>query len=101
MKKSINDLACLSAWYCTKDRGFYDETGKIFVIADTFKHYIRYKNVILLPEILETMIHRHPAVSEVIVVAVKDPIDFQHPRAYVKIRSGAKVQSSFSPFFLW
>lgn len=83
-------FSVINTWHCTGDYGYFEKDGTFFII-DKLKHLIKYKTHDISPLRIETVLQRHPAVSEVIVRFVLDPSDGQHPKAYVKIKNEVKV----------
>lgn len=88
----INEKNCayLLGWYYTGDVGYFDENGDIFVIGK-LRDIIKYNGCNIFPTKIEEVLQCHPAVSEAVVVGVKDKLVGQLPTAFVIKMPGAKV----------
>lgn len=74
----------------TGDVGYFDEDGYIFLI-DRLKDVILCSGYNVYPRVIEEAIHLHPAIDEVTVVGVPDDYRGQNPKAFVKLREGARL----------
>ncbi|XP_011706245.1 PREDICTED: uncharacterized protein LOC105461445 [Wasmannia auropunctata] len=92
VNNNIASAAVTSTWHCTGDYGYYEKDSEIYVI-DRLKALIKYKTFYVSPTIIENLLLRHPAVSEVVVRSVPNSADRQHPVAYVKRICGAEVKN--------
>lgn len=76
-----------AGWLITKDRGWMDEDGYIFLAGRGDDLIIRAGENIS-PEELENAIYSHPKVEEVAVIGVPDPEWGQVPKAIVVLKKG-------------
>ncbi|PJC72617.1 MAG: hypothetical protein CO012_11730 [Syntrophobacterales bacterium CG_4_8_14_3_um_filter_49_14] len=74
-------------WLITKDKGYMDEEGYIFLAGRTDDMIIRGGENIS-PEEVENVIHSHPKVSEAAVIGVPDTEWGQQPMAIVVLKEG-------------
>jgi acyl-CoA synthetase (AMP-forming)/AMP-acid ligase II len=80
-------------WFCTRDRGFIDVDGYLFIEGRADDTIIRGGENIAPAEI-EEVLHSHPAVAEVCVVGVPDDEWGQRIVAAVVCRQGHTVEAS-------
>ncbi|MDO8785813.1 MAG: long-chain-fatty-acid--CoA ligase [Syntrophales bacterium] len=74
-------------WLITRDKGYMDEEGYIFLAGRADDMIIRGGENIS-PEEVENVIHSHPKVSEVAVIGMADPEWGQQPGAVVVLKGG-------------
>jgi acyl-CoA synthetase (AMP-forming)/AMP-acid ligase II len=81
--KATAESITSDGWYRTGDIGYADEKNNIY-ITDRVKELIKYNGFQVAPAQLESLLHVHPAVSDVAVIGVysKDRAT-ELPRAYV------------------
>ena len=78
-------------WVLTGDLGRYDEDGYLWFVG-------RRKDVIvrdghkIAPLEVEAALSDHPAVREVCVIGIPDPVDGESPHAYVILQPGAEAR---------
>ncbi|XP_011877564.1 PREDICTED: probable 4-coumarate--CoA ligase 3 [Vollenhovia emeryi] len=84
-KKAVKD-----GWLHSGDFGYYDEDGEIF-IRDRIMDTIRINGLMVYPAEIENVLHKHPALREVVVVGIPDDIVEEYPFAFVSKASGAEV----------
>jgi acyl-CoA synthetase (AMP-forming)/AMP-acid ligase II len=77
-------------WYRTGDAGFADEDGFLF-ISDRVKDMIVSGGENIYPAEVERVIVDHPAVAEVCVIGVPDPVYGEAVKAVVVAREGTSV----------
>jgi fatty-acyl-CoA synthase len=78
-------------WLHTGDIGVIDELGYV-KIADRLKDVIKSGGEWVSSFDLEDLIQRHPAVAEVAVIGVPDPLWMERPLAVVVVKQGHSVQ---------
>ena len=71
----------------TGDVGYMDEDGFIFLV-DRIKDLIICSGYNVYPRVIEEALYQHPAVAEVIVIAIPDGYRGQAPKAFVKLKDG-------------
>lgn len=76
-----------NGWLATKDKGWMDEEGYIFLAGRADDLIIRGGENIS-PEEVEDVLHSHPKVEEAAVIGVPDPKWGQQPIALVVIKRG-------------
>jgi long-chain acyl-CoA synthetase len=77
-------------WLLTGDLGYLDEDGYLFLV-DRLKELIKPSGFQVWPREIEEVLARHPAVSEVGVAGVPDPLRGEAVRAWVVLLPGAKA----------
>lgn len=75
-------------WLRTGDVGTIDDAGFIRIV-DRMKDMIAVGGFKVFPSQVETVLHRHPAVKEALVIGVPDAYRGERPRAYVTLNDGA------------
>jgi long-chain acyl-CoA synthetase len=76
----------------TGDVATMDEEGFIFIV-DRIKDLIIASGYNVYPRRIEDALYEHPAVEEATVVGIKDAYRGEAPKAFVKLRAGAKVSA--------
>jgi long-chain acyl-CoA synthetase len=74
----------------TGDVATMDEEGFIFIV-DRIKDLIISSGYNVYPRRIEDVLYEHPAVEEATVVGIKDSYRGEAPKAFVKLRPGAKA----------
>lgn len=74
----------------TGDVGTIDEQGYIFIV-DRLKDMIAVSGFKVFPSQLETILYKHPAVKEALVIGVPDSYTGEKPKAFVTLETGAEV----------
>jgi len=69
-------------WLRTGDIGKMDEEG-YFYIVDRLKDIIKYKGHSVYPREIEDVMYEHPAIKEVCVVGIPDPVTGETIKAFV------------------
>ncbi|HAA91679.1 MAG TPA: dicarboxylate--CoA ligase PimA, partial [Rhodospirillaceae bacterium] len=82
--------ALIDGRFHTGDVGYIDEDGYIFIV-DRIKDLILCSGYNVYPRTIEEAIQRHEAVEEVTVIGVPDEYRGEAPKAFVKLRQGAKL----------
>jgi long-chain acyl-CoA synthetase len=80
-------LVLHDGWLLTGDIARVDRDG-YFYIVDRKKDLIKYRDFSVYPRELEDILYEHPAVKLCAVVAKKDPVAGEVPRAFVVLKSG-------------
>jgi len=75
-------------WFRTGDLGRVDDTG-YFTMADRLKRMINASGFKVWPAEVEALLHRHPAVQEVCIIATRDPYRGESVKAFIILRSDA------------
>ena len=87
---STGSLLDADGWFCTRDRGFLDDEGYLFIEGRVDDTIIRGGENIAPAEI-EAVLLAHPAVVDACVVGVPDETWGQRIAAAVVVREGASV----------
>jgi long-chain acyl-CoA synthetase len=74
----------------TGDVGIMDEEGFIFIV-DRIKDLIICSGYNVYPRRIEEAIYEHPAVEEVTVIGINDGYRGEAPKAFIKLKAGAKA----------
>jgi long-chain acyl-CoA synthetase len=77
-------------WLHTGDLGYVDEDGYLFIV-DRQKDLIKTSGFQVWPREVEEALATHPAVAEVGVAGVNDPVKGQAVRAWVVLHAGQQV----------
>ena len=77
-------------WFHTGDFVTRDADGYYYFV-DRKKDIIRRRGENLAPYDVETVLNRHPAVFETVVVGVPSPLGEEDVKAFVKVKPGASV----------
>lgn len=83
----------------TGDVGYMDEDGYVFLV-DRLKDIIIAGGYKIYPRMVEEAIYEHPSVAEVTVIGVDDEYRGQAPKAFIKLKDGAKLTESELQLFL-
>ncbi|WP_029058909.1 long-chain-fatty-acid--CoA ligase [Stappia stellulata] len=83
----------------TGDVGYRDKDGFIYLV-DRIKDLILCSGYNVYPRVIEEAIYQHPAVEEVIVIAIPDAYRGQAPKAFVKLREGEALAEDDLKTFL-
>ena len=73
----------------TGDVGYMDEDGYVFIV-DRTKDMLLVGGFNVYPRTIEEAIYKHPSVEEVSVIGVPDSYRGEMPKAFVKLKAGAK-----------
>ncbi len=84
-------LAIRSGWFFTGDIGRMDEEG-YFYLVDRAKDMINVSGFKIWPREVEEVLLQHPAVSEVAVVGIPDPVSGEAVKAFAVLKQNASVE---------
>lgn len=87
-------------WLRTGDIGKMDEDG-YFYIVDRLKDMIKYKGHSIYPREIEETMLKHPAIQEVCVIGIPDPIAGETIKAYVVLRPDYKGKITENELIEW
>jgi long-chain acyl-CoA synthetase len=82
-----------NGWLYTGDIGWRDEAGYI-TITDRKKELIKVKGFSVAPAQIEALLHEHPAVADVAVIAKPDEEAGEVPKAFVVLKAGSQQLSA-------
>lgn len=74
-----------NGWYKSGDVVYYDD-DKWFYHVDRIRDTFKFRQWHIIPTMLENILRSHPSVLNAIVVGKPDPIDGNHPTAFVQLR---------------
>ncbi|KAK0181019.1 hypothetical protein PV327_003341 [Microctonus hyperodae] len=77
-------------WYQSGDLGYYNESGEFFII-DRIIELIKTQSDYIAPGPIEEIIHRHPNVAGVAVIAKSNENNIEQPMTFVVKSSGTTV----------
>lgn len=81
-------------WMTVRDVGYEDEEGFIYIVGRE-KNMILFGGINIFPEEIESVLHEHPAVDEIVVIGVKDSYWGEKPVAIVKGSATRQQLKSF------
>lgn len=84
--------AIRGGWFHTGDLAYVDADGYYYIV-DRKKDMINKGGYKVYPREVEEVLFKHPAVLDVIVVGVPDPLRGEEVKAYVVLRPGAEVSA--------
>ncbi|MEP1445957.1 MAG: long-chain-fatty-acid--CoA ligase [Paraglaciecola sp.] len=87
-------------WFRSGDLGRVDANG-YFYIADRLKRMINASGFKIWPAEVENLLHRHPAIHEVCVIAKSDPYRGQTAKAVVVLKATDKGQTTADNIIAW
>jgi long-chain acyl-CoA synthetase len=73
----------------TGDVGYMDEDGYVYIV-DRTKDMLLCGGFNVYPRTIEEAIYQHPAVEAVSVIGIHDAYRGQSPKAFIKLKPGAK-----------
>jgi long-chain acyl-CoA synthetase len=82
--------AFIGEYLRTGDVAYMDEDGFAYIV-DRIKDIILCSGFNVYPRRIEEAIYEHPSVDEVTVIGVPDKYRGEAPKAFVKLRAGARV----------
>lgn len=77
-------------WFHTSDLGYRTATGDLYIV-DRITDAITVKGITVLPQTVETVLNRHPAVLESAIVGIPDGAGGEVPWAFVCPKPGAPL----------
>ncbi len=80
-------------WLLTGDVGHVDEDGYLF-LTDRLKDVILCSGFNVYPRVIEEALYQHDDVDEVTVIGIPDEYRGETPKAFVKLKDGAKLNES-------
>ncbi|MHA1379910.1 MAG: long-chain-fatty-acid--CoA ligase [Candidatus Helarchaeota archaeon] len=87
-------------WLKTGDYAKLDEEGYIFLL-DRMKDLIKYKGHSVYPREIEEVLYEHPAIKEVSVVGVPDPIAGETIKAFISLKDEYKGKITEQEIIDW
>lgn len=81
-------------WMTVRDVGYEDEEGFIYIVGRE-KNMILFGGINIFPEEIESVLHEHPAVDEIVVIGVEDSYWGEKPIAIVKGSATKQQLKSF------
>ena len=81
-------------WMTVRDVGYEDEEALYIVGRE--KNMILFGGINIYPEEIESVLHEHPAVDEIVVIGVKDSYWGEKPVAIVKGSATKQQLKSFA-----
>jgi long-chain acyl-CoA synthetase len=85
-----SDLGVPGRWLHTGDLGYMDEDGYVFIV-DRKKDLMKPGGMQVWPREVEEVLATHPAVAEVGVAGVPDPVKGEAVKAWVVLRAGQQA----------
>lgn len=82
--------AIIDGWLHTGDLGYYDEKGFIYIV-DRKKDMIVTGGENVYPREIEEILYRHPAIAEVAVIGIPDPVWVERVHAVVVLKADVTV----------
>jgi long-chain acyl-CoA synthetase len=89
-KPEETENAFVGRFFRTGDVGYMDEEGFIFIV-DRIKDMINASGFKVYPRRIEDVLYEHPAVEEVTVIGIPDAYRGEAPKAFVKLKEGARA----------
>ncbi|MFT7433828.1 MAG: long-chain acyl-CoA synthetase [Alphaproteobacteria bacterium] len=89
-KDDATKTTLINGWLKTGDVGYMDKDGYVF-LTDRLKEIIITSGYNVYPKIIEEAFYKHKDVEEVIVIGIHDDEKGEEPKAFVKLKAGAKV----------
>jgi len=89
-RPDADDQILYDGFLRTGDVGMIDEDGYVFIV-DRLKDMIAVSGFKVFPSQLETILYKHPAVKEALVIGIPDAYTGEKPKAFVTLETGADV----------
>lgn len=89
-RPDADDQILYDGFLRTGDVGTIDEEGYVFIV-DRLKDMIAVSGFKVFPSQLETILYKHPAVKEALVIGIPDAYTGEKPKAFVTLETGADV----------
>lgn len=87
---SVTSSAIKGGWFHTSDLGYRTEAGDLFIV-DRITDVITVKGITVLPQTIEIVLNRHPAVLESAIVGIPDGAGGEAPWAFVRCKAGVPL----------
>ncbi|MDP8259491.1 MAG: class I adenylate-forming enzyme family protein [Candidatus Gygaella obscura] len=88
-----------NGWFYTGDLGRLDTEGYLYICGRK-KEMIKVGGEIVFEPEVEAALHKHPAVSEVAVIGVKDKLRTEVPKAFIVLKEDTQFAEEEIVFFL-
>jgi long-chain acyl-CoA synthetase len=89
-KPEETENAFIGRFFRTGDVGYMDEEGFLFIV-DRIKDMINASGFKVYPRRIEDVLYEHPGVEEVTVIGIPDAYRGEAPKAFVKLKEGARA----------
>jgi long-chain acyl-CoA synthetase len=89
-KPQETENAFIGRFFRTGDVGYMDEEGFLFIV-DRIKDMINASGFKVYPRRIEDVLYEHPGVEEVTVIGIPDAYRGEAPKAFVKLKEGARA----------
>ena len=83
----------------TKDLGFIDEDGLIYMLGRK-DDVINYGGIKISPEEIESIVGNHPDIADCACIPVDDPLTGQAPKLFIVLKEGAVYENRTFKQFL-
>jgi len=87
-----------NGWFHTGDLGKFDADGDLYIVGRK-KEMIKVGGEIVFEPEVESAIHKHPDIAEVVVVGAPDKLRGEVPKAYVVLREGKSLTTESLRYF--
>jgi len=78
-------------WLRTGDLGYLDDKGVLYVTGRK-KDLIIFGGEKIYPQEVEHTLGTHPAIAEVAIVGITDPLRNEYPKAFLVLKEGASIE---------
>lgn len=95
----LTDSAMANGYIYTKDLGYIDEDGYIYMLGRK-DDVINYGGIKISPEELESIIIKNPVIKDCACIPVKDALTGQAPKLYIALESPEKYDAKEFKAFL-
>lgn len=85
--------AVVDGWLHTGDIGYVDDEGYLYIV-DRKKNVIKRGGVTIYPAEIEAVLYQHPAVKEVLIIGLTDPIMGEIVTAVIALRPGVDLSAA-------
>ncbi|MFH0790333.1 MAG: AMP-binding protein [Candidatus Omnitrophota bacterium] len=90
--------ALRNGWFHSGDLGRFDDEGHLYIVG-RIKEMIKVGGEIVFEPEVESVIHKHPDVSEAAVVGVADKLRTEVPKAFVVLKEGSRLSENDLRYF--
>ena len=87
-------------WVYTGDIGYVDDDGYLWFLG-RIKEMIKCSGYSVFPEDVEVMLVKHPAVAQVAVIGVPDPVRGESVKAYIVLKPEYKGKITEADLIAW